>query len=145
MSYCQEEGITPCTATEYSPATSIASSYNSFVDERYTEEEEDCCGSSDDAAAAEPMSRASFETVGLGAEASPLRRDFDLEAYRFDRRSGSSSDDGSEDYEQQWHESVTRMTKKMSSAVQSLFLKGKADGLSQQQLGAVAVREFLEV
>lgn len=128
----QEEGITPCTGTEYSPATSIASSYRSFV-----MEDEDCFFDS--------MGRASFETVGLGG-GSPHRREFDLEAYRF-KMGGVGGADTAQESEQQWHESVARMTKMMSCAVQSLFVKGRTDGqeTQQQRQEFVPVRECMEV
>lgn len=120
--YSQEEGITPRTATEYSPATSIGSDYTSYVNEQM-----DCV---------DPMGRASFETVGLGADGLYHRSEFDLEAGRH-ARSGRDEDcygeDHSEEFEQQWPESVTRMTKKMSSAIQSLFVKGKTESESLQQ------------
>lgn len=115
----QEEGVTPCTGTEYSPATSIASSYRSFV-----REDEDCF--------LDPTGRASFETVGLGG-CSPHRREFDVEAYRF--KMGAVGQES----EQQWHESVARLTKMISCAVQSLFVKGsRTEG---QETGLVPVRE----
>lgn len=92
----QEETFTPCTGTEYSPATSIASS-SSSSSPPYTSFEGDC-----------------FETVGLGEA------------------------EDEQQQQQQWHESVARMSKRVSSAVQLLFVNGKTDG---QETDSVSVRE----
>lgn len=143
----QDEGLTPYTATEYSPATSIASSYASFA-----RRDLDCEDDDDD----DQTGRASFETVGLDVDA--LYRaefDVDMEACRSSSRSQSDFyyfGKDAKEAEKQWHESVSRMTKKMSSTIQSLFVKGKVGGETQQQQQQqqqeqdnVPVRQFLEV
>lgn len=131
--YSPADSLTPYTATDYSPATSIASSFSA---ERM--EEEDCCGS--------PVGRASFETVGLGA-GSPLRNEITADSYRYYQRreSGDAEYWDEDEGEQQWQGSMTRMTKKMSSAVQAMFVKGTGDGEARQVRGDEHVRECLEV